>query len=255
MFRQLALDIKRKKTPAHAAVYDTAKWLLRQEIPAPKAVFNPLYQAYLLNREIRGHITRVFYYQPMFRSQCQEVGDGLYLYGGMSYLYGGLRMKIGNNCKISAQTSLVAGKVKDDPTLVLGDNTNLGSGVTISVCERVELGSHVRIANGVIICDNPGHPMDPIARRTQTVDASQVRPVVIEDDVWVGSEAKIMPGVTIGRGSVVASGAIVTRDVPPLSVVAGVPARVIRKLEDATEAARIDAVEETSVNVIPAKFG
>ena len=55
-----------------------------------------------------------------------------------------------------------------------------------------------------------------------------VRPVVIGDDCWIGSRVTIMPGVTLGRGCVVGAGAVVTRDVPPYAVVAGVPARVVR---------------------------
>jgi galactoside O-acetyltransferase len=55
--------------------------------------------------------------------------------------------------------------------------------------------------------------------------------VVLEPDVWVGAKASILPGVTIGRGSVVGTGAVVTRDVPPFCVVSGVPARVQRELD------------------------
>ena len=55
----------------------------------------------------------------------------------------------------------------------------------------------------------------------------ELRPVVIEDNVWIGSRATILPGVTLGRGSVVAAGAVVTRDVPALAIVAGVPAREV----------------------------
>lgn len=61
---------------------------------------------------------------------------------------------------------------------------------------------------------------------------TELKPVVIEDYVWIASRATILPGVKIGRGAVVAAGAIVTKDVPPLSVVAGVPARIIGKREN-----------------------
>lgn len=57
--------------------------------------------------------------------------------------------------------------------------------------------------------------------------ASVEKPVIIEDYVWIASRATILPGVTIGKESVVASGAVVTKDVPPLSIVGGVPARII----------------------------
>lgn len=52
--------------------------------------------------------------------------------------------------------------------------------------------------------------------------------MVIEDDVWMGARCMVMPGVTIGRGSIIAAGAVVTKDIPPYSVAAGVPAKVVR---------------------------
>ena len=61
--------------------------------------------------------------------------------------------------------------------------------------------------------------------------SSYFRPIVIEDHVWIGSRATVLPGVTIGRGAVVAAGSVVTKDVPPMTVVGGVPAKMIRRRE------------------------
>ena len=55
-------------------------------------------------------------------------------------------------------------------------------------------------------------------------------PIVIGDKVWIGANATVLPGVTIGKGAIVAAGAVVTRDVPPNTIVAGVPARVVREI-------------------------
>ena len=71
--------------------------------------------------------------------------------------------------------------------------------------------------------------MDPTERRDKNLEHS--RPVVIGDDVWVGGGAIILPGVTIGEGSTVAAGAVVTRDVEPFTLVAGNPARLLRRLK------------------------
>lgn len=227
--RDFSLKVRRAETPAYELIKRVAKKIRRAELPAPRAIYGSLYQAHVGAKMTWGAITRVTYYQPMFRSQCEQIGKNVYVYQGLPYIAGGLRMKIGDDCKISAQTSLVAGHTYDDPTLELGDHTNLGPGVVISVSKLVKLGSHVRIASGVMICDNPGHPLDAIARRTRGVTPAQVQPVIIEDDVWIASGATILPGVTIGEGAIVAAGSIVTRDVPAGCTVAGAPARVIKR--------------------------
>ncbi len=71
-----------------------------------------------------------------------------------------------------------------------------------------------------------GHPVEPDKRREYIT----VEPITIETNVWIGTGATILPGVNIGADAVVAAGAVVTHDVPPATLVAGVPARVIRNL-------------------------
>jgi len=73
-----------------------------------------------------------------------------------------------------------------------------------------------------------GHPVDPHQRRRQIVAA----PITIRRNVWLGAGAIVLQGVTVGEDSVVAAGAVVTRDVPPATLVAGVPARVLRPIGD-----------------------
>lgn len=90
----------------------------------------------------------------------------------------------------------------------------------------------VRIGNNVMIGPNVSiytacHPLDPDERRSFVEWAE---PVTIGDDVWIGGGATVLPGVEIGQGCVVAAGAVVTRDVPPYSLVGGNPARIIRRL-------------------------
>lgn len=93
-------------------------------------------------------------------------------------------------------------------------------------------GAKVTIGNNVFIAPNvglytAGHPLDH-ERRNQGIEYA--RSITIEDDVWVGAGVQICPGVTIGRGAVVAAGSIVTKDVPPFTMVAGVPAKVIKTI-------------------------
>jgi acetyltransferase-like isoleucine patch superfamily enzyme len=107
------------------------------------------------------------------------------------------------------------------------------------VCsERISIGSRVFIAGGVSIADSDFHPLDPAMRLADTIALSpagnsknrpllQAKPVVIEDDVWIGVNAAILKGVRIGEGAVIQPGAMVTEDVPAGATVAGNPAKPV----------------------------
>lgn len=89
----------------------------------------------------------------------------------------------------------------------------------------IDIGDEVMIANRVNLV-TAGHPVEPDRRRAYIT----VEPITIERSVWIGTAATVLPGVRVGADSVVAAGAVVTHDVPPATVVAGVPATVIRCL-------------------------
>ena len=99
--RDFSLKVRRAETPAYKLIKRVAKRAMRVELPAPRAIYGPLYQAHVGAKMAMGAITRVTYYQPMFRSQCERVGKNVYVYQGIPYIAGGLRMKIGDDCKIS----------------------------------------------------------------------------------------------------------------------------------------------------------
>ena len=110
--------------------------------------------------------------------------------------------------------------------VVIGDHTRIGLHNTI--IGPVEIGSNVNLAQGITVTAL-NHNFSDTNKRIDEQGVS-TNPVTIEDDVWVGANAVILPGVTIGEHCVVAAGAIVTKDVPPHSLVAGVPAKVIKKI-------------------------
>ncbi|ONK14175.1 sugar O-acetyltransferase [Streptomyces sp. MP131-18] len=111
----------------------------------------------------------------------------------------------------------------------LGDDVYVNFGLTLVDDTDVFIGDRVMFAPHVTITTT-GHPVHPELR----TDGSQFSaPVHIGDDVWIGTGAIILPGVTIGRGSVIGAGSIVTANVPPMTVAAGTPARVLRTITDA----------------------
>ena len=89
----------------------------------------------------------------------------------------------------------------------------------------IDIADEVMIANKVNLV-TAGHPVEPDKRRAFIT----VEPIAIERNVWIGTAATVLPGVTVGADSVVAAGAVVTHDVPPATLVAGVPATVVRRL-------------------------
>ena len=110
--------------------------------------------------------------------------------------------------------------------VMIGDYTRIG--IHNTIIGPVTIGSHVNLAQGITVTALNHN----FAHTDQLIDQQGVstKAVVISDDVWVGANAVILPGVTIGRHSVVAAGAVVTADVPDYSIVAGVPARVVKEL-------------------------
>ncbi|TWF93327.1 hypothetical protein FHU35_15170 [Saccharopolyspora dendranthemae] len=104
-----------------------------------------------------------------------------------------------------------------------GENVFVNQGCTFMDKGGIRLGDGVMIAPKVNLITG-GHPLRLAERREHLVFA----PITVEDDVWIGAAATILQGVTIGAGAVVAAGAVVTRDVPARTLVAGVPAQVIK---------------------------
>ena len=110
--------------------------------------------------------------------------------------------------------------------VMIGDHTRIGLHNTI--IGPVIIGSHVNLAQGITVTAL-NHNFEDSEKRIDEQGVS-TSAVVIEDDIWIGANAVVLPGVTIGHHSVVAAGAVVTKDVPPHSLVAGVPAKIIKQI-------------------------
>ena len=110
--------------------------------------------------------------------------------------------------------------------VIIGNHTRIGLHNTI--IGPVEIGNNVNLAQGITVTALNHNFSDS----NKQIDEQGVstNPVTIEDDVWIGANAVVLPGVTIGHHCVVAAGAVVTKDVPPHSLVAGVPAKVIKQI-------------------------
>jgi len=125
------------------------------------------------------------------------------------------RIKIGKGSTIHTKT-----RFYNPRNIIIGEDTIVGEGAVLDGRARLIVGSHVDIVSEVMIY-NSQHDIEN--ENFTAVD----KPVVIEDYVFIGPRAIILPGVTIGKGAIVAAGAVVTKDVPPYAIVGGVPAKII----------------------------
>jgi acetyltransferase-like isoleucine patch superfamily enzyme len=150
------------------------------------------------------------------------------------------RLTFNDAAEIRALFSELIGKKVDESFLLVppfyatgGDEIRIGRNVFVNQnCTFYDLGG-LNIADDVMIGPNvslitSGHPLAPSQRRAATIGS----PILIERNVWIAAGATIIGGVTVGENSVVAAGSVVTKDVPPNTLVGGNPARVIRSISD-----------------------
>jgi acetyltransferase-like isoleucine patch superfamily enzyme len=135
----------------------------------------------------------------------------------------GNRVTIGKNA-IIRPSNIYGGAIGEG--LIVGDYSNIGPGAYIGCSGLITIGKNVMMSPGVsIYAENHNFSDTSIPMKDQGVTVSFVN---IHDDCWIASNSTILAGVTIGKGSVVAAGSVVTKDVPPYSVVAGSPATIIK---------------------------
>lgn len=144
-------------------------------------------------------------------------------------------IRIGDHCRVFGTLQTQSGG-----EIQIGDHTCIYLNTQIGSVERITIGSCVIISNHVHIYDNNNHPTDPDVRRKMCMEGfdgdpwrwhhAEAKPIIIQDNVWIGEYAAVMKGVTIGEGAVIAAHAVVTKDVPPYTIAAGNPARVVKEL-------------------------
>jgi acetyltransferase-like isoleucine patch superfamily enzyme len=167
-----------------------------------------------------------------------EIGEDCSFYGlPLFRRTEGGRISIGDRCRLrSREGSNPVGPVRrcmlatmyPGASIAIGADSGL-TGTAISAGESVIIGRRVLCGSNVTITDTDHHGIELRDRR----GSPAILPVEIEDDVWLGLSVIVLKGVTIGRGTVVAAGSVVTRSLPAMVLAAGNPAKVVRELDDA----------------------
>jgi acetyltransferase-like isoleucine patch superfamily enzyme len=150
------------------------------------------------------------------------------------------KIVIGNHSSLRGEIFLF----KHGGSVTIGDYVFFGPNSRIWSSSKIIIGNHVLISHNVNIHDNDSHPIDIYKRQEQSIQQLEKlgmlsdsygvseKPVFIEDNAWICFNAVILKGVTIGKGAIVAASAVVTQDVPPFTIVAGNPAKVIKYLDN-----------------------
>jgi acetyltransferase-like isoleucine patch superfamily enzyme len=215
-------------------------------VPAPLVLVKPLLGLFLAMRGSWHFFLRVFVCEPLLKAYCKEYGKRLHTDCYVHWIQGKGDIVLGNDVTLDGKVSITfAVRFADHPLLKIGDGTKIGHNCDFRIGKCISLGRNCNLSSGTVIMDSNGHPADPKSRWAWLPpDPDDVRPVIIGDGVWIGLRCIIFPGVRIGEGSIVSAGSIVRTHVPPYSVVAGNPAKVMFRLKKPSAAAAIPREKE-----------
>ncbi|MFA4932981.1 MAG: acyltransferase [Candidatus Omnitrophota bacterium] len=232
MLNRIILKIKNRENKVFSIIYWLGKAIINFSFPCIRPLHKTLWCVRKTRLSLWRWLLKSFYYTPMFISSCCSVGKNLILLDGIPEINGFLKIVVGNNVTIYGKNSAFGGGLRNiTPVLEIGDNTFIGPNVRMGILKSISIGKHCLLAADIILNDNDGHPLEWRKRRNkEAVDDNNVRPIIIEDDVWIGRGCFICKGVKIGKGSIIGARSVVTKDVEPFTIVAGQPARLIKKI-------------------------
>lgn len=176
----------------------------------------------------------VVFHTAWIRRHFRHLGKGCIIKKGIT-LKGAQYISIGEMTAIHANAVLTAWKLSgNEPSVSIGHDCDFGEYLHLSCTNRIVIGSGVLTGRWVTIVDNSHGTF--LSEELKT--PPHHRPIVskgtirIGDNVWLGDKVTVLPGVTIGQGSIIASNSVVTKDIPENSIAAGAPAKVVRQIEE-----------------------
>ena len=148
---------------------------------------------------------------------------------GKKHIDFGSKLTIGVGCRFEAYNNQ-----KSKKSLIFGKNIQLNDYVHITAMNNVVIGDNVLMASKIYISDcshgfYSGEEMDSSPEQHPIDRSYNISEVVIEDNVWLGEFVSVLPGVTIGKGAIIGSNSVVTKDIPANTIAVGSPAKVIKK--------------------------
>lgn len=174
-------------------------------------------------------------YSIWIGKQFAKIEEGVHFLGkitlrGTQYIYIKEGTSFGYGSVLTAWDSY--GNQKFIPNIVIGKGSHFGEYNHITAINSITIGNGVLTGRWVTITDNSHGKSDyeNLCIEPQKRDLYSKGPVTIEDNVWIGDKVSILPGVRIGKSSIIAANSVVTKDVPPFSIAAGIPAKIIKSI-------------------------
>ena len=224
--------IKRRDSWLSRGIYSTVVSIRYLRLPAPGILFKPLLWLHLFATRTVKNLLVFFYWKPLFLQYLDKKPKHLILEKTMPYILGKPKIILGEDCRINGDI-VISAKTTNEyiPELSIGSRVGIQYQSQFYIGTNIIIGDDCRIAEGCILRGYSGHPLDPIRRKKGEAELATERGgIELEDNVWLGSGVKVNANVTIGKNSVIASGSIVTKDIPPGVLAGGIPAKPIRLL-------------------------
>lgn len=178
-----------------------------------------------------------YLYTGFFKRYFASFGNNSVINPSFLMLVGARNIHVGNNVYIGSRVQLTAWeKIGDSlycPEIILGDNVSIGDESQVTAINKIIIGNGVLTGKKVLITDNAHGQFNDVDICKQPLDRVMFSkgPVVIKDNVWIGEKATILAGVTVGTGCVIGANSVVTKDIPDFCMVAGTPAKIIKRLK------------------------
>lgn len=139
-------------------------------------------------------------------------------------------VSIGSRCRIEPMVYFhYDGPYSNNTAIAIGDNCFIGTGTEFNISQSITIGNDCLIASGCRFVDHDHGMSMGVPMRLQPTSSD---PIIIGSDVWIGANAVLLKGISVGEGAIIAAGSVVTKSVPAFHIAAGVPARILRKRGD-----------------------
>ncbi len=177
-----------------------------------------------------------YLYTGYYCAQFKKWGQRSLVKKRWSHLKGAECIEVGDDCTFSQNCELTAWtsyrEIKYQPSIIIGNGCTFRQRVHITAINKIQIGDHLLTGNDVLISDNNHGVIEKkdLQISPQDRSLSSKGEIIIGNNVWIGDKACIIGKVTIGDGAIIGANSVVTKDVPAYSVVAGVPAKLLKQL-------------------------